>query len=828
MRKCAEQAQVLKLVGMHCLPKGEINELDVYNKQKEFRVDKNENERRKFVAAAISFAGVGKDCKMQIGFPEWKTLCKPCWRTYNGVESNLFQRIGRGVQSGRKHFERHRKYSVPAMRKAAGSHCFHWLQSYARTHGDHMPDCMQIHLPDYRWRDVWKKYRRETESLVDFHYVSEQVFRKLRLENLPYVKIRKVKRFATCPRCSNLRELIDKASGAERGQLKMELEDHIEWQFRERDNYYKHRFKARTYPHKYLTMSVDGMDNGKTAIPRLHRENKDSDELERLGTHLTGVLMHGRRVPVHAYTWYDRFPTGSDSIVTIVCHALCETAKEGPLPPVLYLHLDNCGRENKNRYVLALNHLLVEKGVFVKVKMSFLPVGHTHDDVDQFFSRINSVLTRRNIMTIQDLHAAVKESFLPTPTCTHLDNMGMFVPWFLPLIEKNISGHSQPRCFLFKRSVEDKVGHFYRQNMQTRKLEFPECWFPANKVSGHSLFKDFAAVDVNKVFQVPYKPINLPSLRITVESLKNVMNEEEEAWWEKLLGDFDEQEQNACDDCIAMRQQLKAFVSNKTDTKDVANEKSRGVKRVVRELQEHVLSEDYQHVKYENWFPPSHALPAAVGEEAVGEERDMNEKCSDAIRISAELREEGLVNHHVGPAAKRDVWDKLPVWEVKEGHIGVFSTHREDQPWIVGLIKKVFPEVVDDEGKPKQMMSVHEMGYEASRGRNDGPVVLGDFQPARDWKFDGKNFFRYQVAVKDRGLCDEYFHKQQSNTNYIYVRSMQNRDALAFWGPAEVVLRKSSQLFDRVLQQLQENPNVKWKYPPEVKKRKPKKKTQRA
>ena len=693
MRKCAEQAQVLKLVGMHCLPASEINELDVYNKQKEFRVNKNEKERREFVAGAISSSGVCKDCKMQIGFPEWKTLCKPCWRTYNGVEIHLFQRIGRDVTSGRKHFERHRKFSVPAMRKEAGSHCFHWLQSYARTHGDHMPDCMQIHLPDYRWRDVWKKYRRETEK-EEFHFVSEQVFRKLRLENLPYIKIRKLKRFATCPDCSNLRELIDKASGAQRGKLKMELEEHIEWQFRERDKYYKHRFKARTYPHKYLTMSVDGMDNGKTAIPRLHRENKDSDQLERLGTHLTGVLMHGRRVPVHAYTWYDRFPTGSDSIVTIVCHALCETAKEGPLPPVLYLHLDNCSRENKNRFVLALNHLLVEKGVFVKVKMSFLPVGHTHDDVDQFFSKINSVVTRRNIMTIQDLHAAVKESFLPTPTCTHLDNMGMFVPWFLPLIEKNISGHTKPRCFLFKRSGEGKVGHFYRQNMQTRKLEDPTCWYPTNSVSGYILFvEDFDAVDMSNVFRVPYKPIDLPMLRTTVESLKNVMNEEEEAWWENLLEEFDEQEQNTCGTCIEKRQQLKEFVSNKTDTKDVANEKARGVRRVVKELQEHVVSDTkFQHVKYENWFPPSraHALPAAVVEE-----RDMDDKCSNAIRISAELRVEGLVNHHVGGAAKRDVWAKLPDWEVRVGHIGVFSTHREDQPWTVGLILEVFEETRD-------------------------------------------------------------------------------------------------------------------------------------
>uniref|UniRef100_K1RDW3 DUF7869 domain-containing protein n=1 Tax=Magallana gigas TaxID=29159 RepID=K1RDW3_MAGGI len=57
------------------------------------------------------------------------------------------------------------------------------------------------------------------------------------------------------------------------------------------------------------------------------------------------------------------------------------------LPDVFYLQMDNCARENKNRYLLAFMAYLVGKGVFRKIKVSFLMVGHTNEDIDQVFSK---------------------------------------------------------------------------------------------------------------------------------------------------------------------------------------------------------------------------------------------------------------------------------------------------------------------------------------------------------------------------------------------------------------------------------------------------------
>jgi hypothetical protein len=57
----------------------------------------------------------------------------------------------------------------------------------------------------------------------------------------------------------------------------------------------------------------------------------------------------------------------------------------GNLPQVLYLELDNTSHENKNQIVFGYLSMLVEMGIFQKVKVGFLLVGHTHDHIDQIF-----------------------------------------------------------------------------------------------------------------------------------------------------------------------------------------------------------------------------------------------------------------------------------------------------------------------------------------------------------------------------------------------------------------------------------------------------------
>ncbi|CAG2249918.1 unnamed protein product [Mytilus edulis] len=70
------------------------------------------------------------------------------------------------------------------------------------------------------------------------------------------------------------------------------------------------------------------------------------------------------------------------------------------LPEILYMQADNCFRENKNRFMLAFCELLVRKNIFKEVHLSFLPVDHTHEEIDAAFSKISDKLRKNDAETL--------------------------------------------------------------------------------------------------------------------------------------------------------------------------------------------------------------------------------------------------------------------------------------------------------------------------------------------------------------------------------------------------------------------------------------------
>ena len=83
----------------------------------------------------------------------------------------------------------------------------------------------------------------------------------------------------------------------------------------------------------------------------------------------------------------DKYNRRTNVTIEIVHLVLLETLEaENALPPALHLQLDNTTKQCKSRYLQGCLSQLVAQGVFEQVTMSYLPVGHTLEDIDQLFA----------------------------------------------------------------------------------------------------------------------------------------------------------------------------------------------------------------------------------------------------------------------------------------------------------------------------------------------------------------------------------------------------------------------------------------------------------
>ncbi|XP_030841361.1 uncharacterized protein LOC115924008 isoform X2 [Strongylocentrotus purpuratus] len=318
------------------------------------------------------------------------------------------------------------------------------LNAFARSYGDRMPDRESVNLPHgFTKREVYRRIRQDNAEVC-----SETHFKRIWRKEEQHITIPKVNRFSKCDVCTELKMKLGKTNDKDvRRQLIAQHQKHVEKQSSERQKYYKHIRKAKSQPEKYMSVIIDGMDQHCTSIPQLHPTPKALSYNDQLHTHITGALVHGRGQ--HAYIDFNEYPHDSNLTINILLNILVRYADS--LPPVLYLQLDNTSRENKNRHLFSFLSLLLELNIFKKIKVGFLMVGHTHEDIDQFFSRIATHLKKRSTPSfpklLQAIPAAFHKAHCPT-TAERILHLFDVRKWLLPH-QHSMCYHSKPHIFKF-------------------------------------------------------------------------------------------------------------------------------------------------------------------------------------------------------------------------------------------------------------------------------------------------------------------------------------------------------------------------------------------
>ena len=368
-------------------------------------------------------------------------VCERCflWLLDNPSNCLIYQptvsrrEFTRDVCGGQRHALRFKPQKVLGM--------VTWLVALAALYM-HDPTNNFIYLPFSDKKKVYKMYIDDKDEPAHAeHFTQGAVCESYFITtwrthpDTKHIKIRRWLKFALCDKCVEFREArYDTRDPKKLAELDRREKLHHAFVRAERHFYMGKRAIAEgpNGPQQCLSCIIDGADQSSYGLPYHFVTTHATQGAWKVKTHLMGVLAHGRQA--YGYTCIDNVKHGNNLTIQCLHQLLVDTwEREGQLPPTLYVQLDNTSKQCKGRYVLGFLGCLVEWGVFTEVVLSFLPVGHTHEDIDQFFSCVARYLRKHNARSRGEMLTCIANSYHTklgrAPITDNIENAANISDW---------------------------------------------------------------------------------------------------------------------------------------------------------------------------------------------------------------------------------------------------------------------------------------------------------------------------------------------------------------------------------------------------------------
>ena len=213
----------------------------------------------------------------------------------------------------------------------------------------------------------------------------------------------------TCVAFAQIRSLLGEDQVEARRELQRKQQRHLEYVGMARERMRCRAEYARNNKDAVLMINVDGMDQNKTNVPHESLMDKGSSCGMPLQVKLMGAIAYARG-------WYGfwsvpQWAASSNITLTAITKIIRDAQADGQrrglpspyLPPRLILQMDNTSKDNKNHYLIGYAGMLLSEGLFQEVEAHFLPVGHTHQEIDQSFSLVSKAIKQHGALTVDDL-----------------------------------------------------------------------------------------------------------------------------------------------------------------------------------------------------------------------------------------------------------------------------------------------------------------------------------------------------------------------------------------------------------------------------------------
>ncbi|KAL3691369.1 hypothetical protein R1sor_005020 [Riccia sorocarpa] len=357
------------------------------------------------------------------------------------------------------------------------------------TPGSGKPNAEAYHLPSNLSKaEVYDYYKTDMRRSRIGDSTKVMSFQSLTLywrRYYPLVGIPKHNTFTGCDVCEQMKHDRDSdPPGTKKDEAILGLRLHRQQQGEERATGGRHRNKALSCPDEAAYIAIDGMDQNKTRLSHFTKVTKSVDDASLVGVHLVGVMIYHRTFHTKVYATYKNVRSDSNLTISVIHRVVSEW--EGPLPATLYIQLDNIVRENKNGIVFAYLAMLVEKKIFRKIKVGFLIVGHTHDHVDQMFSRFSVALRGKKVFTMPQMQQVIQEAYVPSPVFKVLEET-----WdFKTIVQSRPSPVLPLHDVTFNEQFKIALGGDNWPRLWTKKFSTDETWEPTGGVRHLVLIPD--------------------------------------------------------------------------------------------------------------------------------------------------------------------------------------------------------------------------------------------------------------------------------------------------------------------------------------------------
>ena len=231
-------------------------------------------------------------------------------------------------------------------------------------------------------------------------------------------------------------------------------------------------------------------------------------------------------------------------------------------------------------------------GVFDQINVNFLPVGHTHEDIDAVFSKLATKLRKAVVKTITKLMEILKSAvtkFGQTPEVRVVKEVPNVREWMLP-VKPTLKQITKFRSFrIFRRPGSHSVYIKAKQTMAGDESTF-------SPPEGDLLLE---RVPDGDPCRVPLRPTQAARFGKAVEKYhqRSAFNDDDVKEWVEWLGEQAEREQNECKCCFELTSKLRHNGVRARDSEDVQQSKRSVYSKAERDLVAHLSSvgSDDQH-----------------------------------------------------------------------------------------------------------------------------------------------------------------------------------------------------------------------------------------